>query len=215
MEKSILSFPSRNAFSKARFYTCFDCRDEILQMRNAPNNIYCFIYVVKNSINNKVYVGQTWRGISVRWQSHLQTSTENHCLKLRRAIKKYGAQNFLPELLILCHTQEVADLWEKEFIAKFDSIQNGYNILEGGSGISRKGTKHSEETKRLFSITRVGELNANAILTQPQVDRIRDEYVGFTNPRTGSKYGALSFLAKKFGVSVSAIFEAVNRQSWK
>jgi group I intron endonuclease len=172
----------------------------------------CSIYVIKNSANDKVYVGQTWRSIERRFQVHLQNSTANHCVKLRRAINKYGAEKFRIELLTICHYQEMADYWETFFIRKFNTVKSGYNILEFAN--NRKGTKHSSKTKKKMSADRKGSGNANSILKPWQVDQIREEYNGYSNPKTGSKYGAITFLAKRFNMSISAIFEIVKGQAW-
>lgn len=177
-----------------------------------PSACVCSIYVIKNSLNHKVYVGQTWRTIERRFQTHLQNSTANHCIKLRRAIEKYGKKNFCIELLTFCHTQEMADYWETFFIHKFNSIKSGYNILEFAN--NRKGTKHSLKTKKKMSRARKGANNANSVLEAWQVSQIRNEYNTYKNPRTGSKYGAITAISKRYDVGISTIFEIVKGQAW-
>lgn len=173
----------------------------------------CSIYIIKNSVNNKVYIGQTWKSILRRFQVHKQNSTYNHCIKLRRAMKKYGFDKFSIELLTFCHTQEIANYWETYFIHKYNSIKNGYNILEFAN--NRKGIKHSKKTKNKMSRDRKGEKNYNSVLEKWQVDQIREDYKLYQNPRTGSKYGAMTFLSKKYNVVVSSIFDIINRNHWK
>ena len=107
----------------------------------------------------------------------------------------------------------MADYWETFFIRKFDSIKNGYNILE--FAFSRKGTKRSLENKKRFAEEFSGAGNPNSILTSLQVAKIRKEFAEYCHPKTGSKYGAISFLAKKYGVGISTIFEIVKEQAWK
>ena len=173
----------------------------------------CQIYIIRNSANEKVYIGQTWRSLAVRWRAHLIPSTVNGCIKLRRAIKKYGVENFYIELLTICHSQEMANELEKHYIHLFDSIKSGYNVLEGG-GFSRKGTKHSRKTKKKMSKARKGEGNSNSILTVSQVSEIKKEYENYSHPKTGSKYGAISALAKKYNVGITTIFEIVKGLAW-
>lgn len=177
-----------------------------------PSACMCSIYVIKNSVNDKVYVGQTWRTIERRFQTHLQNSTASHCVKLRRAVNKYGKENFRIELLTICHSQEMADYWEIFFIRKFSSIKRGYNILEFAN--SRKGTKHSAKTKKRMSTARKGEGNANSILEAWQVSQIRDEYNNYSHPKTGSRYGAITFLSKRYNVAITTVFEIVKGQAW-
>lgn len=175
----------------------------------------CKIYIIKNDLNNKVYIGQTWSSIEKRFAVHCLPSTANHCLKLRRAIDKYGKNNFHIHLLDSCEHQKDADKKEKYFIAFFDSVKNGYNILEGGSKLSRVGTKHSSKTKKKMSNMRKGEKNCNSVLNKKQVKEIRKEFRNFRNVNTGTKYGAITFLSKKYNVAISTIFEIVKNQAWQ
>jgi group I intron endonuclease len=103
----------------------------------------CTIYKITNLINGKLYIGQTWQALSRRFSQHC---TGTACIKLRRAIEKYGRDNFQIEPLTIVHSQENADYWEDYFIKQFDAIVTGYNIKEGGSH-----GKHTEETRRKMS----------------------------------------------------------------
>jgi group I intron endonuclease len=105
----------------------------------------CNIYIIRNSINNKIYVGQTWQNLEDRWKVHLNPNG-HCCFKLFNAMNKYGRENFKIEKITEAYSQLEADVLEIHFIAKFNSIQNGYNIKEGGSH-----GKHSEETKKKIS----------------------------------------------------------------
>lgn len=109
----------------------------------------CLIYVITNDINDKVYVGQTWRGLNIRFTEHSCRSST--CMHLHNAIVKYGKESFRIKLLTVAHTQQIADYWEDFFILKYDSIQNGYNIKTGGMG-----GRHNEETKQKISVSNIG-----------------------------------------------------------
>ena len=54
-----------------------------------PNNIYCIIYIVKNTINKKCYIGQTWQNLDRRFYEHKK---QKKCPKLFNAINKYGGK---------------------------------------------------------------------------------------------------------------------------
>lgn len=108
------------------------------------------IYIIKNRINSKIYVGQTWDTLEYRWRSGHGYAK---CTHLQHAITKYGKNNFYYEILTVCSTQEVADYWESYFIQRFDSVKNGYNLLTG-----RSNGKHSEETKRKISVAKLGTI---------------------------------------------------------
>jgi group I intron endonuclease len=176
---------------------------------------HCFIYVIRNTVNDKVYVGQTWKNLQFRFMSHCRIGPHNHCVKIARAIAKYGKDNFFIHCLMICHTQEIADYWENFFIKKFDSIDNGYNLLE--FGFSRRGTKHTNETLEKMSISQSGSKNGRAILTDVQVANIRKEYDAYWMPNhiKRPKYGACTTLARKYGVSVSCIKDIIYGNNWK
>lgn len=89
------------------------------------------IYIVKNTINDKVYIGQTTQTIGIRFTNHKMASRTGEDTKFYRAIRKYGEDNFYPELL---EEVEVKDLNDREryWIKYYDSYYNGYNSTLGG-----------------------------------------------------------------------------------
>jgi group I intron endonuclease len=147
--------------------------------------------------------------------AHCRKSAQNNCVKIARAIAKYGKNNFSIHCLTVYHTQEIADYWETYFIDKFDSIKRGYNILR--NGFSRKGTQHSNDTKQQMSVSRRGEKNANVKLTKLQIIAIRKEYKEYSMPNhiERPKYGAFTSIARKYGVSPSCIKDIISGKNWK
>ncbi len=65
-----------------------------------------------------------------------------------------------------------------------------------------------------MSQDRKGIGNANSVLEVWQVNQIRVEYKNYKNPKTGSKYGAITALAKRYKVGISTVFEIVKEQAW-
>lgn len=104
----------------------------------------CQIYIITNTINDKVYIGQTWQTLQQRFYEH---TTKDGCIKLINAINKHGKDNFKIELIATCDNQKSADCLETFWIKTYNSIENGYNIREGGSH-----GKMSEESKKKMSI---------------------------------------------------------------
>lgn len=145
------------------------------------SNMYCVIYLLKNVINSKVYVGQTWRPLSKRFSEGYR-----HSHHIKSAINKYGKDNFYYVVLTVCHTQQIADYWEKYFIVKYDSINNGYNLREGGSN-----GKLSEETKRKISKAQSGENGFWYGKTMPLDTKIKmsNAHSGENNPFHGKTHG--------------------------
>lgn len=93
------------------------------------------IYKITNKINNKVYVGQTTQSLKERFQRHCWGTTNNDKhhfnMAIKQAIKKYGKENFIIELI---EEVETAKLDEREvyWISFYDSYNNGYNCTKGG-----------------------------------------------------------------------------------
>lgn len=102
------------------------------------------IYIIKNDINDKVYIGQAI-DVKRRFQAHCKPSTGQIDADLvAKAIKKYGKSHFWYEIL----ERDIEDYNEKEkfWIAHYNSIRpNGYNISQGGDTPPvMKGIEHPE-----------------------------------------------------------------------
>lgn len=98
------------------------------------------IYLIKNQINNKVYVGQS-RNIEQRWRTHRTRPFNPHSIDyekpLYRSIRKYGIENFSFQVLEEC---SVEALNEKEvyWISQLNAMNSlfGYNLTEGGTAVA-------------------------------------------------------------------------------
>lgn len=86
------------------------------------------IYKITNLINNKVYIGQTTRPLSSRWNRHLRDSVKLD-YPLYRAMRKYGAENFYIEEIDKTNTKEELNKKETEWIINYGSMcdNKGYN----------------------------------------------------------------------------------------
>lgn len=92
------------------------------------------LYIIKNLINDKVYIGKTYNNsIEKRLKSHFRDAKRFKNRPLYRAINKYGPDNFYIELL---GQYEEGILEEKEidYISRFNSYKAGYNATLGGDG---------------------------------------------------------------------------------
>lgn len=91
--------------------------------------MYGFIYMTTNLINGKRYIGK-----------HKYNGRENSYIGsgilLKKAIEKYGKENFKREILVECATYETLNEMEKYYIEKYDACNNKmfYNIATGGEG---------------------------------------------------------------------------------
>ena len=95
--------------------------------------MYKDIYIIRNKINGKIYIGQAINS-KERWYHHCNNA-EKPCPNgaIDNAIKKYGKENFTLEVI---ERVENYNEREKYWIKFYDcKIPNGYNIKDGGEGV--------------------------------------------------------------------------------
>ena len=102
------------------------------------------VYLIENLINGKVYIGQTINKLKRRYVGKSFRKVSQH---LKRAIQKYGEQNFYLSILEECWSIEELNEREKYWIDFYDStnIKKGYNLQSGG-----KNCRVHESTKKLL-----------------------------------------------------------------
>lgn len=98
--------------------------------------IYGYVYLIRNKINNKVYIGQTRRSITQRWWDHISQAfdpNKKH-FYFHKAIDKYGKENFTIEEKYRAYSREELNEKEKYYIKIYRSTDSryGYNLTEGG-----------------------------------------------------------------------------------
>ena len=91
----------------------------------------CGIYLIKNNITNKVYIGQSI-DIKRRWSEHKARAfnLENNCAHkpLYSSMRKYGLEAFSFKVICECMPEELNEK-EKFYINFYNSlVPNGYNI---------------------------------------------------------------------------------------
>ena len=87
--------------------------------------MYMIIYKTTNLINNKFYIGKDAKNK----KSYLGSGKV-----LKQAIQKYGKENFKKEILEYCTDLEHLDEREIYWIDKYNALEEGYNLTEGGTG---------------------------------------------------------------------------------
>ena len=93
-----------------------------------------FIYLIKNIVNNKIYIGQTLISPFDRWKEHIKSINRNINSPLYEDVRKYGIENFTFQILEENISSEYLDKKECFYIKKYESIDinKGYNISQGG-----------------------------------------------------------------------------------
>lgn len=130
------------------------------------------IYIIKNDINSKVYVGQAIN-VKQRFQNHCKPSSSQDNDLVSRAIQKYGRNHFWYEIL---ESQiENYDQREKYWISYYNCIRpNGYNTSEGGNYPPvQKGTHHPESK---LTDKQLNELIYDLQYTQLSYSQLSDKY---------------------------------------
>lgn len=89
------------------------------------------IYKLNFNGTNKCYIGQSESSIERRFTNHIRAMRERFTSKkLQEAYDYYGTPSL--EILLECAIHELDDL-EIEAIKVYDSINNGFNTMSGGS----------------------------------------------------------------------------------
>lgn len=130
------------------------------------------IYMIRNKINGKVYIGQALKytgrvqlkwGTNGRWKSHIreafQENAKDHCVHLNNALRFYGVEAFEVSTLCECMTTDEMNEKEAEYIELHNAMHpNGYNLNYGGA----KG-KDSDETREKKRLMRLGKKHTDDV----------------------------------------------------
>lgn len=155
---------------------------------------YGVIYIIKNKINNKVYVGQTtnkygfngrynYKGVGIeRVYNYYKTYSKHGRFVnnyLFNSIIKYGINNFeVIEVFDKAVSKFELDMKEIHWINYFDSVEHGYNNNDGGSnGMA------SDETRHKLSIAA-----KNRIYSDETRNKISKRTKGEGNPMYGKRH---------------------------
>ena len=144
------------------------------------------IYIIKNDINNKVYIGQSKNPIN-RFQEHCYFRNDRDNSIITKAINKYGKEHFWFE--ILEENIENYNDREKYWIKYYNSIRpNGYNISEGGDNGN------------------CGFFSVQSVLTRDKLNNIINDLK--ENEKTVKE------IAEKYNVSIGLISKINNGRSY-
>lgn len=125
--------------------------------------MYKFIYLTINKINGKKYIG-------FHSTENINDNYIGSGKILKRAIEKYGKENFEREILEFCNSENWQEK-EIEWIDKMRSLSpNGYNITKGGQG--SLGRKFSMESINKISKSKMGQLEGIP-LSEDHKEKIR------------------------------------------
>lgn len=105
------------------------------------------IYIIRNKVTNKMYVGKTIMTISKRWANHVYESFHGDSMGydfyFHRSIRKHDINNFefykIYDYTNTTITKAELSSYEKQFILYYRTCvlfenSNGYNLTFGGDG---------------------------------------------------------------------------------
>lgn len=96
------------------------------------------IYKITNTVNQRMYIGQTVQSTTIRWKQHVRSALNTKCKAgntvMARAIRKYGEESFTIETVVAGVPIEWLDAFEKYWINHYNTYTNGYNSTLGGQG---------------------------------------------------------------------------------
>lgn len=120
-----------------------------------------YIYKIVNTINGKIYVGQTTKSIEERWQQHKIKAKQHPNRYLYDAMNHYGVENFKIESIEECENSllnEREQYWIRYLHSYYlDDNSNGYNMTLGGDGGNTwEINPHKEQTGEKISKALLG-----------------------------------------------------------
>jgi group I intron endonuclease len=136
------------------------------------------IYKLTVISENTSYIGQTVNSLEERWWGHVALANAGGEYPLSRAIRKYGSNGFLKEILTTVTAETIEELkinlnkMEISLIKEHNTrIPFGYNLTDGGEGCL--GYKHPEEFK-----SKISKLMSGRKLTPEQIQRMSEVRIG-------------------------------------
>ena len=165
--------------------------------------MYGIIYKTTNTINGKIYVGQHKTQI-------IDDGYVGSGKLIRRSIEKYGAENFIREVLEVVYSREEAGVREEFWIGELDATKPaiGYNITQYAWG----GQPHTDESRAKISTAHTGR-----VLSEETKQKISNSHKGKTvSQETKDKLRKLSLGEKNhmFGKKMSIESREKMRKAW-
>lgn len=152
------------------------------------------MYKAKNKINGKVYIGQTKHTLEERREQHIKKAHSGVKTHFYNAIRKYGDNAFEFSVICTVDNKEDLNLLETYYIQLYNSIKDGYNMVDGGDNnvmcIQEVYEKHksrmqSEETRKKLSNTMKKKIAEGRFFTPEHRKKLSESAMGNHNFGTG------------------------------
>ena len=171
----------------------------------APGQSYGYIYLVRNTVNGKVYIGQTIQTAAIRWNQHVCQAKHGKNVPFSNAILKHGRDAFAVCVLTTALDQQSLNLKEKLLIRAYRSMNSlvGYNCRPGGAP-----GRLTEEHRR-----KIGAANAVSLLGKKHGPEFIEKRVAAMRGRKQSPETIAKRTAALTGRKMSADAVEKNRQA--
>ena len=121
------------------------------------------VYISKNVLNNKVYIGITKRSLKKRKYEHIYSAfyrLYNYSIRFYNSIRKYGVEAFEWNQLFECSSINELLVKEEYYISLYDSTNpdKGYNMLSSSTFLNYK---HTQDFKDNLSIIKTDKKSKN------------------------------------------------------
>ena len=140
------------------------------------------IYKIVNTINNKMYIGQTiQKNPKMRWYDHCSRARNGQHNHLYNSMRLHGIDNFIWEVIDSADTLDELNSKEIHWLNEYRKITEVYNIR--GAGGNK--THHPESIERMKDSQRQAHARRRAIGTDTWTRRDGGAMKGKSHPRKG------------------------------
>lgn len=165
---------------------------------------YGFVYETTNKINGMKYIGKCIYERQNDWEKYLGSG-----VYLKRAIKKYGKENFVKVILEEAYSDDELRKLEEDYIKRFDAVDSPqyYNIKMtsmGGDCFSHNPRKEEIRQMRVQQMSGEGNHQYGKPKTEKMINSVKEANSRAVNV-DGVEYKSQSAAARELGMAVSVM----------
>ena len=167
------------------------------------NNYYGFIFMSINKINGKKYIGKCiFKRRSISWKTYMGSGTY-----IKRAVKKYGYENFYKVILDLAKTKQELEGKEEYYLKRYRAVEDNmfynlkYTSIGGDTFTHNPNKEKTREIKRQQSLGKNNPMYGKP-KNKKMLDSVRKpiivnevEYISVKDcaDKTGEKYRRIHY----------------------
>lgn len=182
-------------------------------MVDMERNYYGFVYETINLLNGKKYIGKCVFSRKNDWRKYLGSGTY-----FKRAVKKYGKENFKRDILFLAKTPEELEECEELFLEAMDAVNSSdyYNLKFssiGGDVFTYHPEKERIRESRRKQMSGKGNHQYGKPKSEKMINAVKEKN---SKPIEidGIRYASSSEAARAFDIGVTTILYRVNSKGF-